>query len=155
MGIEIERKYLVKKLPNNLSDFPSYQLTQAYLNTEPVVRVRRENDKYYLTYKGRGLLTREEYNLPLDEVSFLHLLGKADGNIISKTRYKIPYSIHNNNYTIELDVFDKPFTNLIIAEVEFNTEEEANNFLMPEWFSEEVTYDPQYHNSNLSKKVCD
>lgn len=152
MGLEIERKYLIKALPNDLSGYECHILTQGYLNTSPVVRVRREDDSYYLTYKGSGLLTREEYNLPLDEQSFLHLLGKADGNIISKRRYKIPYLYNDKVFTIELDVFDVPFKPLIIAEVEFADENEANSFAAPDWFDKEVTYDPEYHNSNLSKK---
>ncbi len=152
MGLEIEKKYLIKKLPENLSDYECHTMIQGYLNTEPVVRVRKEDDVYYLTYKGSGLLTREEYNLPLNEASFNHLLEKSDGNIISKQRYKIPYCMKNKNYTIELDVFSTPFAPLVLAEVEFDNEDAANAFLPPEWFDKEVTFDPAYHNSNLSKK---
>lgn len=152
MGLEIERKYLIKNLPDNLSDFECHTLIQGYLNTSPVVRVRKEDDSYYLTYKGSGLLAREEYNLPLDEHSFLHLIGKADGNVISKQRYKIPYAVSEKMFTIELDVFDAPFAPLVIAEVEFTDENEANAFIAPDWFDKEVTYDPEYHNSNLSQK---
>lgn len=152
MGLEIERKYLIKNLPDNLSDFECHTLIQGYLNTSPVVRVRKEDDSYYLTYKGSGLLAREEYNLPLNEHSFLHLIGKADGNVISKQRYKIPYLVSEKMFTIELDVFDAPFAPLVIAEVEFADENEANAFIAPDWFDKEVTYDPEYHNSNLSKK---
>lgn len=153
MGLEIERKYLVKNTPENLASYECHTLIQGYLNTSPVVRVRKEDDSYYLTYKGSGLLSREEYNLPLDESSFLHLIGKADGNIISKQRYLIPYSSLEKEYTIELDVFDAPFSSLIIAEVEFSNENEANAFSAPDWFDREVTYEPEYHNSNLSKKI--
>lgn len=152
MGLEIERKYLVKNSPENLAAYECHTLIQGYLNTSPVVRVRKEDASYYLTYKGSGLLSREEYNLPLDESSFLHLIGKADGNIISKQRYLIPYSSLEKEYTIELDVFDAPFSSLIIAEVEFSNENEANAFSAPDWFDREVTYEPEYHNSNLSKK---
>lgn len=153
MGLEIERKYLIKKTPDNLSDYECHTLVQGYLNTSPVVRVRKEDDLYYLTYKGSGLLTREEYNLPLDEQAFLHLLEKADGNIISKRRYKIPYICNDKSFTIELDIFDAPFSPLIIAEVEFADENESDCFIAPDWFAKEVTYDPEYHNSNLSKKI--
>lgn len=147
--MEIERKYLIKELPNNLNKYEHKIIQQGYLSTEPVVRVRRSNEKYYMTYKGAGLLAREEYNLPLTEDSYNHLLKKSDGNIISKTRYLIP--IEQTNLTVELDVFDPPFAPLIMAEVEFNSEEEASAFTPPAWFSEEVTYDKKYHNSNMSK----
>jgi len=148
MGKEIERKFLIKELPANLSEYPFHELTQGYLNTDPVVRVRKEDDTYYLTYKGKGVIEKEEYNLPLNEDAFLHLLPKADGNIISKKRYLIPC----DPYTIELDVFDKPFAPLIIAEVEFPTLEEAKAFTPPEWFSKDVTGDYHYSNSYLSQK---
>lgn len=152
MVLEIERKYLIKTLPKNLSDYECRVMKQGYLNTAPVVRIRKEDNNYYLTYKGGGMLAREEYNLPLNEQAFYHLLNKVDGNIISKRRYHIPYTVSEKTYTIELDIFDKPFAPLIIAEVEFESEDSANAFTPPEWFDKEVTYDPSYHNSNLSKQ---
>lgn len=149
--MEIERKFTVKKLPANLADYPYHIIEQAYLNTDPVIRVRRQDDDYYMTYKGKGLLAREEYNLPINRPSYEHLKAKADGNLISKKRYLIPCS----PYTIELDVFEAPFSPLIIAEVEFPSIEEANSFLPPEWFDQDVTNDPSYHNSNLSRRSFD
>ena len=147
--MEIERKFTVKKMPAGLESFPFHIIQQAYLNTDPVVRIRREDETYYLTYKGRGLMVREEYNLPLNRPSYEHLLAKADGQIISKKRYLIPFGA----YTIELDVFEAPFAPLVIAEVEFPSLEEADAFLPPDWFDADVTQDPAYHNSNLSRRV--
>ena len=57
--MEIERKYLVKTLPEHLEQYQSKKIAQGYLCTEPVVRIRRSNDDYYLTYKGEGLMVRE------------------------------------------------------------------------------------------------
>ena len=147
--MEIERTFTVKQLPENLESYPCKKLEQAYLNTDPVIRIRREDDCFYLTYKGRGMLAREEYNLPLNESSYAHLLPKCDGNVISKRRYLIPFE----GYTIELDVFDAPFAPLIIAEVEFSTKEEAEGFQPPAWFLDDVTYNTEYHNSTLSRKT--
>ena len=65
--MEIERKFLVTVPPEGYEARPFRMIEQAYLCTEPVVRVRREDDSFYLTYKSRGLMAREEYNLPLDE----------------------------------------------------------------------------------------
>jgi len=144
--MEIERKFTVKELPD-LSQYPFHIMEQGYLNTDPVVRVRKEDDNYYMTYKGKGLLAREEYNLPLNEDAYYHLVEKSDGIIIRKKRYLIPYE----KYTIELDIFEEPYENLIIAEVEFESEEEAARFQLPAWFEEDVTLDRRYHNSNLSK----
>ena len=146
--MEIERKFTIKELPENLEQYPVKHLVQAYMNTSPVIRIRKEDDNYYLTYKGSGMMAREEYNLPLNAESFEHLLPKCDGNVISKKRYLIPFE----KYTIELDIFDAPFAPLIIAEVEFETKEEAEGFTPPAWFLEDVTYNKEYHNSNLSKR---
>ena len=150
--MEIERKYLIKDintLPINFKDYPHHEIEQAYLNTEPVIRVRRQDDAYYLTYKSKGLMAREEYNLPLNKISYEHLLEKVDGNILTKTRYEIPL---NDHLTIELDIFHGKFKGLILAEVEFPSMEEAENFTPPEYFGEDVTFSTEYHNSTLSQK---
>ena len=79
--MEIERKFLISKenLPANLDSYPHHNLEQGYLSTAPVVRIRKEDDNYYLTYKSKGLMTREEYNLPLTKESYEHMRPKADG----------------------------------------------------------------------------
>ncbi len=148
--MEIERKFLIKQIPEGCTSFPCRQIEQAYLNTDPVVRVRRDNDDYYLTYKGKGLLSREEYNLPLNKEAYEHLLAKADGIILTKKRYMIPVP-GNDHLTIELDVFEGHYDGLILAEVEFASEEEAKAFTPPAWFGEDVTFSGEYHNSRLSK----
>ena len=147
---EIERKYLVSEdnLPKDLETYPFHIIEQAYLNTEPVIRIRKSDDSYYLTYKSKGLMERTEYNLPLNEESYSHLLSKADGNIISKKRYLIPYE----GFTIELDIFFGKFEGLILAEVEFENKSAANDFTPPSWFGTDVTFSSEYHNSTLSNK---
>ena len=75
--MEIERKYLIDRLPFDVTAYPSHEIEQAYLNTEPVIRIRKEDEEYYLTYKSKGLMAREEYNLPLNAESYAHLLQKA------------------------------------------------------------------------------
>ena len=146
--MEIERKFLIKKLHDNLTSYKARKIEQAYLCTDPVVRVRRDNDDYYLTYKSKGMIVREEYNLPLTKEAYGHLLAKADGNIITKTRYEIP---EKDNLTIEFDVFEGKFDGLLLAEVEFASEEEALAYIPPEWFGEDVSNSTKYHNSTLSR----
>ena len=147
--MEIERKFTVKELPENLAGYPGKRIEQGYLCTKPVLRVRRKGDEYWLTYKGEGLLVREEHEFPLDEEAYRHLLAKADGRIITKDRYHIPCG----EYTIELDVFDGDLAPLVIAEVEFPSVEAAQAFAPPPGFDKDVTEDPAYSNSNLSKKI--
>lgn len=143
--MEIERKYLVHTLPENYTSFPCRQLEQGYLCTEPVVRIRQDNDNYELTYKSKGLLVREEYNLPLTEEAYKHLCEKVDGKLITKKRYMIPYK----EYMIELDVFEGALAPLKFAEVEFDSIDEAERFTPPDWFGEDVTFEAKYKNSNL------
>lgn len=144
--MEIEKKYTVKKLPK-LEEYASHRIEQAYINRKPTLRIRRQDDEFYFTYKGDGLMARDEYNLPLNKEAYYHLKDKADGKVIVKTRYLIPYG----RYTIELDIFEGELAPLIIAEVEFASVEEAENFVPPEWFDEDVTQNPEYQNSNLSR----
>ena len=146
--MEIERKFTLKSLPDNLESYPSHHIEQVYLNYNPVGRARKQDDEYYLTYKGKGHMVREEYNLPLTKEAYEHLIKKADGNIITKHRYEIP---DGTGKTIELDLFDGIFKGLVLAEVEFNSIEEADNYTPPKWFTEDVTTDKRYHNSNMSK----
>ncbi|MCF0127953.1 MAG: CYTH domain-containing protein [Pseudobutyrivibrio sp.] len=142
--MEIEKKYLIKELPD-LSTCKCIPIEQGYLSVSPVVRIRKKADQFILTYKGAGLLAREEIEASLTEEAYNHLLTKIDGNPITKKRYLIPY----NQYTIELDIFEGHMAGLIMAEVEFPTLEEAENFTPPAWFATEVTEDRRYHNSNM------
>lgn len=164
--MEIERKFTVKTIPQNLSDYPCLCLEQGYLCTSPVVRVRKQDDCYILTIKESGMLARKEEEFLLSQESYQHLKAKCDGNIIAKKRYKIPLLSPQfqpdfpkecipKELTIELDIFDAPFAPLVIAEVEFHSLEEANAFIAPDWFLEDVTYNQNYHNSYLSQIVFD
>lgn len=146
--MEIERKYLIHTLPDHLEQYPKRELEQGYLCTAPVVRIRKDNERYELTYKSKGLMVREEHNLPLTEEAYTHLKTKIDGRLISKTRYLIPLG---EALTVELDVFHGDLAPLLLAEVEFQDEESANRFTPPDWFGEDVTFSSKYHNSNLSK----
>lgn len=148
--MEIERKYLIEKeqLPADLESYPFHKIEQGYLCTSPVVRIRRQDDDYFLTYKSKGLMAREEYNLPLTQEAYEHLKSKADGLVISKTRYLLP---EKDGLTIELDVFHADYEGLFLAEVEFPSEEAANSYTPPAWFGRDVTFSSDYHNSTLSK----
>lgn len=152
--MEIERKFLVSELPDSYETLPFHQIEQAYLCTEPVVRIRRQDDEYFLTYKGKGLLAREEYNLPLTKEAYRHLLSKADGVILTKKRYLLPLKqagAGGRDLTLELDVFEGSYQGLILAEVEFSSKEEAMAFVPPAWLGEDVTFSSDYHNSRLSQ----
>ncbi len=156
--MEIERKFRVRSMPKGLGSFPKKEIQQGYLCQDPVLRIRRSNHDYILTYKSRLDLKTgeeiqertaracEEVEVPLTEEAYLHLLEKADGRVISKTRYLVPYG----KYTIELDVFSGDLEGLVFAEVEFQSQEEGDGFLPPDWFGEDVTFDRRFSNNYLA-----
>ena len=92
-------------------------------------------------------MAREEYNLPLTQEGYEHMLPKIDGRLIEKSRYLIPL---DGKRTAELDIFEGDLAPLIIVEVEFDSLDAANSFIPPEWFGEDVTESRKYHNSNLA-----
>ena len=145
--MEIERKFLVSRLPDALDTFPRVRMEQAYISTDPVIRIRRAGERCILTCKGRGLLSRDEFELELSPESYARLSTKTEGVRIVKDRYRIPLGAH----TVELDVFHGTLAPLMFAEVEFPTEDAAKAFVAPDWFGREVTFDPAYTNAALSQ----
>lgn len=152
--MEIERKFLVKKeqLPSHLFQYPHSELEQAYIITNPVLRIRKKDSEYILTYKGQGLMAREEVEFPLPEEAYQKLATKCEGNLITKTRYRIP---EKDQLTIELDIFHGILEGLYLAEVEFQDEATALSYVPPCWFDKEVTQTNTFHNSTLSKMEKD
>ena len=147
--MEIERKFLVNTLPGDLSSFHKRIIEHGYLCRIPAIRVRNDNGRFFFTLKSGGLgMSHEELESEIPEEAFKHLLKKTDGIVIKKDRYEIPYE----RYIIELDIFKDELDGLIIAEVEFPSEEEALDFTPPDWLGKDVTGDPKYTNSNLSMK---
>lgn len=146
---EIEKKFLIKNLPN-LENLKSFKIKQGYISTEPVLRIRQKNDKYFFTFKGKGFLKRKEIEQEITKTEFENLLKKVEGNIIEKTRYIYPLK---NNLFAEIDVFEKPFKDICIVEVEFKSLEDAKNFTPPDWFGQDITNDAKYTNAYLSKFV--
>ena len=145
--MEIERKFLVKYVPDNISEYVHHEVSQGYIYTSPVIRIRRSDGRFYLTVKSDGFLKREEFEIDITEEAFKDLSLKCEGNIISKTRYKIPLE---DGLTAELDVFHGAFEGLMYVEVEFPTEEAANSFIVPDYFGRDVTESEGYQNSTLS-----
>lgn len=146
---EIERKFLVSNLPENLDSYPKKEIMQGYLAIAPdgtEIRLRKKGKKYYQTVKTGGGKTRGEFETEITEDQFNTFWQATEGKRVEKTRYEIP---HGNN-VIELDVYDKNLGGLLSAEVEFKTEAESNKFVAPEWFGSEVTEDSRYKNQNLA-----
>ena len=151
--MEIERKYLVSTLPEDLEDFPHVEIEQGYLCTSPTLRIRRMGDAYILTVKERvvsatsAIVNREE-EFTLAPESYRRLKTKCEGKMVCKTRYRIPLT---GGLTAELDLFHSAHEGLRLVEVEFPDTVAAEEFVPPTWFGEDVSGDPHYRNSYLSQ----
>jgi len=135
-------------MPQNLCEYKSHQITQGYVFFDPVVRLRKTQDNFFLTIKTGGLLVREEIEFPVEKEKFDNMWLKVEGNIIEKTRYEIPLE---QNLTAELDIFHGQFEPLIIVEVEFDNLSASKQFTPPGWFGEEITLRPEYSNKTLAQ----
>lgn len=157
--MEIERKYLVKYLPDNLDEYPHVEIEQGYLCTSPTLRIRRMGDVYWLTVKekvgtGSSAIHNREEEFRLSAEKYRMLKGKCDGLMVCKTRYRIPLATpemtHPTALTAELDIFHSMHEGLRLVEVEFPDTETADAFVPPSWFGADVSTDPHYRNSWLA-----
>lgn len=148
MGVEIERKFLVKGDYKSKAASSS-RIMQGYLCRESgrTVRIRIRDDKGYITIKGPSLdgVSRFEWEkeIPVQDAKELILL--SIGPVIDKTRHLVPFDGH----TFEVDEFHGDNEGLTMAEVELSDPDET--FGKPEWLGEEVTGDRRYYNSNLTR----
>ena len=150
MGQEIERKYLVNQSKWELVEKPiGNHYRQGYLLTDPnkTIRVRQTDDKGFLTIKGLSVgATRPEYEyeIPLNEAK--ELLDNFSISELSKIRYEIIFE----GKLWEVDEFLGDNFELIVAEIELESEDEK--FVFPDWIDKEVTSEEKYYNSNLTIK---
>jgi CYTH domain-containing protein len=151
MNRELERKFLVKKVPEDLDSHPSAAIDQGYLALEPdgvEVRLRKKGAKHYLTVKrGRGS-ARDEREVEITAEQFAALWPITAGRRLTKTRYDIAHG----ELTIELDVYSGNNTGLLTVEVEFPDEAAMAAFTPPDWFGEEISENRAYSNRNLAKE---
>jgi len=146
---EIERKFLVRKLPANLTSYPSNEISQGYLvslDDGLQVRLRKTGERYSLTYKRGAGNVREEREVELTATQFDALWPATEQKRLVKTRFEIPFGVR----LVEIDVYHGRHEGLIVAEVEFDSEEAAKNFEPPDWLGDDVTGDPRYSNQLLA-----
>tara|TARA_X000001036_G_scaffold62922_1_gene53317 strand:+ start:389 stop:856 length:468 start_codon:yes stop_codon:yes gene_type:complete len=149
MAIEIERKFLVKRIPEDKIKY-SHNIKQGYVvsDKQKVIRIRKKMNDFFITIKGNktGISRFEfEYKIPENDANQLFENFCNEG-IIEKTRHYIEHKGH----TWELDVFHGENEGLIVAEIELKSEEET--FSLPEWVDQEVTDQDKYYNMNLIAK---
>ena len=150
MGVEIERKFLVQNTAFITESNQKKYLKQGYLNADKkrTVRVRIADEIAFITVKGESNSTgisRFEWEKEIKKREAEELLLLCEPCLIEKTRHLIDVGHH----TFEIDEFHGDNEGLIIAEVELSSE--AEDFIRPNWLGLEVTGDPKYYNSSISK----
>lgn len=151
MNQEIERKFLLTQLPPHLDQLSNNLIEQGYLAIDPhgsQVRLRKKRDALFLTAKRGNGIVRDEHEIELTRAQFDALWPLAEGRRLVKRRYEMPY----RGCTIEIDVYGGANRGLTVAEVEFETEQAATEFVPPDWFGEDVSNRPEYSNSNLARE---
>ena len=146
---EIERKFLVRKLPNDLARFPHVAIEQGYLALAPdgvQVRLRKAGSKLTLTYKRNLEISREEREVTLTPEQFDVLWPGTNERRLTKVRYDVPLE----DLVVEIDVYSGRHEGLIVAEVEFDNEAQASDFQPPLWLGDDVSHDPRYSNQLLA-----
>ena len=147
MATEIERKFLLCDTAF-LQSLSGQRICQGYLSHSPeaTVRVRISGEQGFLTIKGDSTgISRVEFEYPIPLADAEALLALCRNGRIEKIRYRLPIG----NHTWEIDVFGADNQGLIVAEIELSSEQE--DFERPDWLGEEVSHDPRYFNSQLSR----
>jgi len=151
---EIERKFLIKEIPENIESYPKKKIIQWYLKdvNDQKIRIRKSImnwiTEYIQTIKKWDWLIRKEYEEKLSKKTFYELWKKVWNRYLEKTRYILPYKKN----IIELDIYKWEFKWLITAEIEFKNPIEAKKFIIPKRFDKEITNNKKMTNANLAKK---
>ena len=146
---EIERNFLVKRVPANFRQARRFALSQGYIAVDHSgceVRVRDKNGKYYLTVKTGSGMVRDETEIPLSRPQFQKLWPLTKGRRIEKLRHFIPYQ----GRVIELDAYHGLHQGLMVAEVEFPSAAAARKFRPPDWLGRDVTRAKKFRDVNLA-----
>jgi len=132
---EIEKRYLVKDVPEDLDEYPSEILEDNYIpptSRHPIIRIRRIGNKYFITKKK--LLREDSKNFAKEETIILdkdeyNYLKDIPGKKLRKKRYQYKW----NGRDCEVDVYEDDLKGLVIMDFEFDSEEEMIDFKKPDF----------------------
>jgi adenylate cyclase len=145
--MEVERKFRLRQ-PPDLSGSDADPIEQGYLavGAEGEVRLRRKGEQTLLTVKRGAGLSRGEVEIEISGEQFEALWPLTERRRLRKRRHVLPH----DSLEIEVDVYEGELEGLIVAEVEFDSEEEARSFEPPAWLGDDVTGDERFLNENLA-----
>jgi CYTH domain-containing protein len=157
-GIELEKTYLAKYLPDGLKDYSSKEIKDIYIpekEDHPILRIRQRGDKYEITKKqpihGTDSSEQYEHTIILTKEEFL-TLEQVAGKVVRKIRYYY----NNNGIQAEVDVFQDDLFGLVLVDFEFKEIVDKNNFAMPDFCLVDVTQDKYFAGGMLcGKKYSD
>lgn len=138
--IELERTFLVKKLPEGLEDCSKREMTDIYYPKEerhPTLRLRKDGNGYFLTKKspvGEDKSVQKEQTISLTMGEF-DAFSMLEGKRLDKVRYHYDYK----GLKAEIDVFKGALEGLVLVDFEFASEEEKQSFVMPDFCLADVT----------------
>ncbi|RCW40594.1 CYTH domain-containing protein [Paenibacillus prosopidis] len=161
MSLEIERKFLLDKLPSviieeqKLKVLSEQRIEQTYLAIDETqeLRVRRIVDlasgevSFTHTFKLGNGLSREEIEYSISEGIYDQVV-KAFG-FVPLTKNRITAEWDGN--IIEIDIYDQ--IELAVLEVEFDSEVAANAFAAPDWFGRDISSERQYSNKKVWREL--
>jgi len=147
--MEVERKFVVLE-PPQVDGTEAEEIDQGYLaiGSDGEVRLRRKGKRLLLTAKRGGGLSRDEAEVELAREAFDRLWPLTEGRRLHKRRHLVPHG----DLEIEIDVYAGELEGLVVAEIEFPSEEEARAFEPPDWLGDDVTGDPRYLNETLASE---
>lgn len=163
--VEIERTWLVdqKDIPDGLLYGAKVdRIVQGYVTpdnnddpTRTTYRLRRKDDAYFFTWKHGGTTVRLEYEVQLTKEQYQVMWNMVGDQVVEKTRhttkfYDPDHNPHLESFMVELDVFEGEHHGLVLVEVEFPSEEDAEKFVAPDWFGRDVTDEDGYSNYSLA-----
>ncbi len=151
MSQEIERRFVLQTEPAAGLLDAGTRLAQGYLCSGDglSVRIRIVDTDAELTVKGGGGLARTEVNLPLGPDDAQALWPFTADQRIDKVRYRVP--LGPDGLVAEVDRYAGDLEGLLTAEVEFEDEQQAADFVPPAWFGLEVTGDRTWSNAALAR----
>ena len=157
MKQEIERKYAIKYIPEDIIIEKNTNIEQCFIYNDKItlIRLRKittfvkgEEPKVEYIYtlktkgdieyeKGEKLGKKYEIENNISQEEYDNLIKGKFSNTINKTRLVVPIK---DNLKAEIDIYYEYLDGLLTLEVEFESVEQAKEFQKPDWFGEELGY---------------
>lgn len=152
--IEIEKTFLAKSIPIDLATTKSKKIMDVYIPgsfEKPTIRLRQNGDTFEITKKVQtnpaDASVHQEFTIPVTKEEF-NVLG-IGGKSVSKIRYYFKI----NNYSCELDVFLDGLSGFVLVDFEFNSQEEYDSFVPPDFCGADATQENFVAGKNLAGKT--